>query len=144
MFRGTQFAKFGPGGYALAHLADHKDHGNRFALDFQVTDGADSPRSLFGLYTCPTNAVYIPSALIKPTDFAGTIRALLIRRAHQLYGSFCNILPPFLQIPETHLPEWDVNEFKWADPVGTTKHIPSFLVFRRDRTAKLIAASPAQ
>src|SRR6267378_5780110 len=57
VFRGTQFSKFGPGGYALAHLADLKDHGNRFALDFQVTVGADGPRSLFGLYTCPTNAV---------------------------------------------------------------------------------------
>jgi hypothetical protein len=138
ILRGAQFSKFGPEGYALAHLADHKDHGNRFATDFEVSEEGTGPRPLYGLYTCPTNTVYIPLSLIKPTDFAGTLRALLIRRAHQLYGSFCKILPPFLRIPQTYTPEWDINEFEWADPVGTTKHIPGFLVFRRDRMARLI------
>jgi hypothetical protein len=99
---------------------------------------------LYGLFTCPSNTVYIPRSLIKPTDFAGTIRALLVRRAQQLYGTFCKILPPFLRIPETFSPEWKVGEFRWADPVGTTTHIPSFLEFRRDRLAKLINAGGAQ
>jgi hypothetical protein len=81
--------------------------------------------------------------LIKPTDFVGTIRALLVRRSQQLYGEFCQILPPFLRIPETLSPEWKVSDFKWADPVGTTEHIQSFLAFRNDRMAKLINASGA-
>ena len=144
VFRGVQFSKFGPEGYALAHLADHKDHGNRVGQDFEVTEGGQTPRTLFGLYTCPSNTVYIPLSLIKPTDFVGTIRALLVRRAQELYGTFCNILPPFLRIPENSSSEWNVNEFKWSDPVGTTKHIPSFLDFRRVRLEKLINASGAQ
>lgn len=37
VFRGSQFSKFGPSGYALAHLADHKYHGNRYKTDFEVT-----------------------------------------------------------------------------------------------------------
>jgi hypothetical protein len=144
VFRGVQFSKFGPEGYALAHLADHKDHGNRVGQDFEVTEGGQTPRTLFGLYTCPSNTVYIPLSLIKPTDFVGTIRALLVRRAQDLYGTLCNILPPFLRIPENSSPEWNVNEFKWSDPVGTMKHIPSFLDFRRVRLEKLINASGAQ
>jgi hypothetical protein len=141
LFRGGQFSKFGPAGYALAHLADHKDHGNRFGTDFEVTEAGEDSRPLFGLYTCPSNTVYTPVSLIKPTDFVGTIRALLVRRAQQLYGSFCQILPPFLRIPETFSPEWNVSEFKWADPVGKTSHIQSFLTFRNARMAKLINAS---
>jgi hypothetical protein len=78
---------------------------------------------------------------IKPTDFVGTIRALLVRRAQQLYGGFCEILLPFLRIPQPSSPEWDVNEFRWADPVGTTSHMPAFLEFRRVRLEKLINAS---
>jgi hypothetical protein len=82
--------------------------------------------------------------LIKPTDFAGSIRALLVRRSQQLYGAFCKILPPYLRIPETFSPEWNVSEFKWVDPVGTTKHIQSFLEFRRDKMANLIDAIGTQ
>lgn len=143
VFRGSQFSKKGPESYSLAHLADHKDHGNRFGQDFEVTDGGLTHR-LFGLYTCPSNTAYIPRTLIKPTDFDGTIRALLVRRAQQLYGEFCEMLPPFLRIPEASSAEWNVDEFTWADPVGTTKHIKSFLAFRRDRLAKLINAHDAQ
>jgi hypothetical protein len=143
VFRGSQFSKFGPQGYALAHLADHKEHGNRFGQDFEVTDGGET-HALFGLYTCPSNTVYIPLSLIKPTDFVGTLRTLLVRRAQQLYGEFCEILPPFLRIPDDRFAEWNVNEFRWVDPVGTTTHIQSFLAFRRDRLAKLINGHDAQ
>jgi hypothetical protein len=137
VFRGAQFAKFGPKGYALAHLVDHKDHGNRFEQEFEVTGDTGVVRPLYGLYTCPSNTVYISSSLIKPTDFVGTIRALLVRRAQELYGSFSQTVPPFLRIPETHSPEWDVGEFKWGDPVGSMERIPDFLVFREERMAKL-------
>jgi hypothetical protein len=143
VFRGTGFSKFGPIDYALAHLADHKDHGNRFGSDFELTEVEGGARPLFGLYTCPSNTVYTPVTLIKPTDFVGTIRALLVRRAQELYGSFCQILPPFLHIPETVSPEWNVSEFKWADPVGTTTHMETILSFRNARMAKLINASIA-
>lgn len=143
VFRGAQFSKFGPADYALAHLADHKDHGNRFAMDFEVTETGDDPRPLFGLYTCPSNTVYTPVTLIKPTDFVGTIRALLVRRAQELYGSFCEILPAFLRIPALSSSEWNVGEFKWSDPVGTIEHVQSFLTFRNDRMSKLISAVEA-
>jgi hypothetical protein len=143
VFRGAQFSKFGPADYALAHLADHKDHGNRFAMDFEVTETGDAPRPLFGLYTCPSNTVYTPVSLIKPTDFVGTIRSLLIRRAQELYGSFCEILPPFLRLPQAPSSDWNVSEFRWSDPVGTTEHMQSFLVFRNNRLRKLIEMKPA-
>ena len=138
VFRGKRFSKFGPEGYSLAHLADHKDHNNRFAQDFEVAEIENRSRFLYGLYTCPTNTVYIPSSLIKPTDFAGTIRGLLMRRAEDLYGGFCNLLPDFLRIPKSISPEWEVDQFSWAEPVGTLDHIEAFLEFRNDRMTKLI------
>jgi hypothetical protein len=138
VFRGAQFSKFGPSGYALAHLADHKEHGNRYKTDFEVTAAEKSTPPLFGLYTCLSNTVYTPLSLIKPTDFVGTIRSLLIRRAQQLYGEVCQILPPFLRVPGELSAEWNVNGFKWAEPVGSTQHIQSFLAFRRDRMRELI------
>jgi hypothetical protein len=138
IFRGAQFSKFGPSGYALAHLADHKDHGNRYKTDFEVIEGERNTTALFGLYTCLSNTVYTPVTLIKPTDFVATIRSLLVRRAQQLYGEVCQILPPFLRVPDASSAEWNVNEFKWADPVGTSQHMQSFLAFRRDRIRKLI------
>jgi hypothetical protein len=138
VFRGAQFSKFGPSGYALAHLADHKEYGNRYKTDFEMTAAEKSTPPLFGLYTCLSNTVYTPLSLIKPTDFVGTIRSLLIRRAQQLYREVCQILPPFLRVPDAPSAEWNVNEFKWADPVGTTQYMQSFLAFRRDRIRKLI------
>ena len=107
LFRGKKFSKFGPEGYSLAHLADHKEYNNRFAQDFEVAELESRNRFLYGLYTCPTNTVYIPSSLIKPTDFAGTIRGLLMRRAEDLYGGFCNLLPDFLRIPKSVFPGMD-------------------------------------
>jgi len=75
-FRRKQFSKSGPKGYALAHLADHKNYTNRFNLDFNVVDGC-SQSNLFGLFTCPSNTVFIPTAMIKPTDFGELLRNLL-------------------------------------------------------------------
>lgn len=138
VFRGTQFSKFGPDGYALAHLADHKDHNNRFAQDFEVDEIENQTRFLYGLYTCPSNTIYIPQSLIKPTDFNGTIRDVMIRRAQELYGEFCNILPPFLRIRGCGSGEWELDRFSWADPVGTMDCVRPFLEFRNERMSKLI------
>lgn len=144
VFRGKKFSKQGPASYALAHLADHKDYRNRFGQDFEVIEADESNRSMFGLYTCISNTVYIPTTLIKPTDFVGTIRALLIRRAQEMYGSICQILPPFLRIPSAPSRDWSVGEFRWAEPVGSTKFIKSFLDFRNDRLAMLLNSSTEQ
>lgn len=138
VFRGAPFSKFGPDSYSLAHLADHKVHGNRYRDDFEVLDNA---HTLHGLFTCPSNTVYIPRNLIKPTDFEGTLRSLLLRRAQVLYGEFCNIFPPFLRMSQDCSPEWNQSAFKWAEPVGSTKHIQAFLEFRKTRLNKLFEAT---
>jgi hypothetical protein len=65
VFRGAKFAKFGPPGYALAHLADHKAHGNRTAEEFVGAGPAAAGAPLLGLYTSAANTVFIPRTLIK-------------------------------------------------------------------------------
>jgi hypothetical protein len=47
---GKKFAKHGPKGYALAHLADHKTYKNKAESDFHAVDGEDRTE-LHGLYT---------------------------------------------------------------------------------------------
>ena len=59
-------------------------------------------------------------------------------RAEDLYGGFSNLLPNFLRIPKSVSPDWAVDQFSWADPVGTMDHIEEFLNFRNDRMTKLI------
>lgn len=128
-FRRKPFPKHGPKGYALAHLADHKKHGNRFKLDFDIVDGC-SQSELFGLYSCPTNAVFIPTSMIKPTDFGVRLRNLLLRRAEYLYGAHCSVLPDWLRVRPAPSDAWALEEFTWADPVGETADVKPFLDYR--------------
>lgn len=136
--RGKEFQKHGPIGYSLAHLADHKSHGNRFEHDFKVVDGANRTE-LFGLYSCPTNAAFIPTAMIKPTDFAGPMRNLLLRRAQALYGAHCRIVPEWLQVCPATSDQWQLDRFTWAEPVGDSKGVVGFLDFRNTMLRKLLA-----
>jgi len=143
VFRGKKFPKHGPIGYSLAHLADHKQYKNRFEEDFRFERTGNEPtKPLFGLYTSAANGVYVPSNLIKPTDFAGSFRNLLMRKAESLYGIFCNLLPPWLSIPvDSNAAEWSLNEFDWSEPVGTKTDLPQFLEFRRDVIERMLETS---
>ncbi len=136
MLTGRKFQKHGPKAYALAHLADHKVHKNRADSDFEIV-AEHEETMLHGLYTAPTNTAYLPAATIKPTDFGHLLRNLLMRRAHQLYGGFCSLLPPWLSIPAGPDGDWDVGRFEWPEPVGDPRWISPFLKFRRDRMEDL-------
>jgi len=139
VFRGKEFQKHGPLGYSLAHLADHKHHGNRGKDEFDSKGHVSAPTPLFGLYTSAANTVYLPNGLIRPTDFSFLLRNLLQRRAAQLYGDFCNLLRSPLSIRLIESPEWRLDQFAWADPVGTMDHLPAFLEFRSERMERLFA-----
>lgn len=133
VFRGRPFQKFGPQGYALAHLADHKDHGNRRDDEFDVTGSPRSQGPWFGLYTSAANSAYTPSSLLKPTDFASRLRNLLQRRALSLYGDFCALLPPGWTVRQASDSAWKLESFAWSEPVGSMANVSAFLEFR-DRT----------
>ncbi len=143
VFRGAKFAKHGPEGYSLAHLADHKQHGNRASDEFERTSPSTPVRPLFGLYTSAANTVYVPCNLIRPTDFAGALRNLLIRRSQSLYGSFCRLLPAGFSTPAASSDTWELDRFTWAEPVGTSENIPEFLAFRRAKVARILSPLPA-
>lgn len=134
IFRGKPFQNYGPSGYSLAHLADHKDYKNRRDKEFEIIDKA--PEKLYGLFTCASNIVYIPASLIKPTDFSSDIRLLLLNKAQNLYGKMCNIIPPNLRIKKTSL-DWDINNFDWAEPVGTKTYLNNFFEFRYSKMESL-------
>lgn len=132
---GKPFRKKGPRGFQLAHLADHKEHKNRWGHEFGREDQTDPPL-LFGLHTSPGNTVYVPNIFLRPTDADGPLRALLLKRAYQLYGRVCRLAPPPLIERELEDPAWNPDRFRWSDPVGDARTLASFLEYRQEELDK--------
>ena len=139
IFRGKTFQNQGPMGYSLAHLADHKQYKNRGQEEFDLLGENTASAALYGLYTSVANTVYMPNNLIRPTDFAFTLRNLIQRQANHLYGSFCNLLPPYLSIRTAETGAWYLDAFDWSEPVGTMNYMATFLNFRNQEMEKLFS-----
>jgi len=138
VFTGTGFRKKGPIGYELAHLFDHKEHGNRWRHELDLPPDAEEPAPLFGLFTSAANSVYTPAAFVRPTDHSPKLRNLLQRRALQLYGRICRIVPPPLAVKPCEDTKWALDNFQWSEPVGDMGRLPDFLVFRRQQMVRLL------
>jgi hypothetical protein len=137
VFRNRPFPKHGPVGYTLAHMIDHKDHKNRCADEFIYLNNR-TPDVLYGLYSSPANAVYVPSSLYKPTDHSQLVRNLLIRKSMELYGGICNLVPDWMQVKDSFLPDWELERFNWNNPVGSLENIKSFLKYRENEINRLL------
>ncbi len=116
---------FTRGEYNLAHLIDHKADRNRMAEEFDFPSGSHK-KPLFGLFTCPTNAAYVPSALMRPTDFNGSIRNLLFQKTFDLYKDCCNVLPADMHLKEPVSERWHFSNFEWPEPVGKAEDLQGF------------------
>jgi hypothetical protein len=138
VFRGKPFQKFGPDGYALAHLADHKDHGNRREEEFDCVDRSAGKCSWYGLYTSAANSAYTPLGLVKPTDFSPHLRHLLQLRAQSLYGGVCALVPPGFSVRPAVDQRWSADAFVWSEPVGTLRNVPRFLEFRAQLMSQML------
>jgi hypothetical protein len=137
--RGRPFQNFGPEGYELAHLVDHKAYKHRGPEELVGPVGEFiGEYGLPGLFTSAANVAYVPTAYLRPTDFAGELRNLLQRRASELYGSFCRLLPGDLRFRPAASPAWETSAFTWAPAVGTTNHLAAFLEFRRTELQKML------
>jgi hypothetical protein len=132
IFRAKQFGKFGPDAYSLAHLFDHKESKNRMEEELEFTNENNYSEPYYGLYTCPSNTIYIPNSLLKPTDFNLILRRLLFQKAESLYKDYCNILPPFIKVPKYENEKWNINNFKWGECVGNINNINIFLNYRNN------------
>jgi hypothetical protein len=142
VFRGEGFKNEGPSGYSLAHLADHKKYKNRGQEEFDTLGRGVSPETFFGLFTSVANTVYMPSGLIRPTDFSFSLRNLIQRKALEIYGIFCKLLPPHLSIRSAQSDSWSLGAFQWCEPVGTLAHLSAFLKYRSEEMEKLLSDKP--
>ena len=138
VFTGKPFRKQGPVGYQLAHLFDHQEHGNRWRDELDLPPDADEPAPLYGLFTSAANSVYAPGAFLRPTDSSPKLRSLIQRRALQLYGNICRVVPPPLAVKPCEDPNWALDNFPWSAPVGGMDRVSVFLKFRRESMDKLI------
>ena len=138
VFTGRPFRKRGPDGYRLAHLFDHKEYGNRWRDELDTPPGVKGPVLPYGLFTSAANSVYAPGAFLRPTDLSPRLRSLIQRRAQQLYGDVCCLVPPPLAVKPCEDPDWAVDKFRWSAPVGGMERVADFLEFRRERIGELI------
>ena len=136
-FTGKPFRKRGPDSYQLAHLFDHKEYGNRWREELDIPPDAREPVLPYGLFTSAANSAYVPGAFLRPTDFSPRLRSLIQRRARQLYGRICRIVPPPLAVKPCDDQNWSLDNFQWSTPVGGMDNIPDFLEFRRGRLEEL-------
>lgn len=136
VFTGKRFQKRGPDGYQLAHILDHKEYGNRWRMELDIPSGSREPKP-YGLFTSAANLAYVPDTFMGPTDFSQSLRSLIQRRARQLYGEVCRIVPPPLAIKACEDPNWSLDNFKWDSPVGDTVNVADFLEFRRKQMERL-------
>ena len=132
------FRKQGPDGYQLAHLFDHKEHGNRWRDELDLPPHTDEPAPLYGLFTSAANSVYAPGAFLRPTDFSPRLRspdpeacAAALRR-HMPRRSVTSG-GKALRRPELGSRQLPVERARG-------RHGPRsrFLAFRRERTGELI------
>jgi len=134
---GKPFRKRGPDGYQLAHLFDHKEYGNRWREELDILADAEEPVLPYGLFTSAANSAYVPGAFLRPTDFSRRLRSLIQRRAQQLYGRICRLVPPPLAVKPCNDQNWSLDNFRWSTPLGGMDNIPDFLEFRRERLEEL-------
>ncbi|MCA9314329.1 MAG: hypothetical protein KDB73_02435 [Planctomycetes bacterium] len=142
VLRGRPFQQFGPAGYELAHLFDHKDYKNRLGSELEGGEALGA-RVPYGLFSCASNTVFVPKSLLRPTDHAGLLRGLLQRKALSLYGDFCTLVPPPAAVLAAPMPAWEVEAFEWAPPVEAAEPVERFLAFRGERMHALLQARPA-
>lgn len=139
VFHSTPFSMQGPKGYQLAHLIDHKDTGTRLSAEL-VNTREERISAIPGLFTSAANATYVPVDFLKPTDFEGSLRNLLQRKAMSLYSQACEPLPSGIKVAESYDEGWELSDFEWADPVGTLEYVEDFLGFRNNRMTELFSA----
>lgn len=139
VFTGKPFRKRGPRGYQLAHLFDHQEYGNRWCVELDgARRGNELPILPYGLFTSAANAVFVPSAFLRPTDFSPKLRSLIQRRAFHLYENCCCLVPPPLKGKPCDDRAWALDNFQWSAPVGGMGNVPHFLKFRGERMRTLI------
>jgi hypothetical protein len=88
---GKKFNNHGPDNYSLSHIVDFKDT-KTVKEEFEF--GSIKP-PVYGLFSCPTNTIYVPSGMTSLTDHNPFLRELLYIIAQRLYeDGECKLLPP--------------------------------------------------
>ena len=137
VLRGKRFDSHGPTNYTLAHLLDHKEYKNRTAQECIFPKDYPHTKPFYGLLTCASNAVYVPSALARPTDFNDDLRNLVLNKAASLYKG-CNLLPKGIKIKRPEDKKWNIRSFNWGKTVGTADNLDAFFDFRKKELSGLL------
>lgn len=138
IFTGQQFSNKGPNGYELAHIFEHKAV-KRVTQELLIHENSSYDLSipLSGMFTNAAALMYSPRTFVKITDHSLHARRLIQRKVIDLYKNVTNLLPPTVELKEQD-EEWDINSFKWGEPVGNLEQIDQFLDSRKERIEKIL------
>ena len=90
-----------------------------------------------GIFTCASSLVYSPRSFVKITDHSLHARRLIQKKAIHLYSDISNVLPCSVTLKKQE-DEWDINYFKWCEPVGVPSATNAFLEFRKKRIDEIL------
>jgi hypothetical protein len=91
-------------------------------------------KGVYGLFTCATNMVYVPNAVVTVISISEPLRALLAERQRELYGGVSALVPAQVALPPVKA-GWDYKSFEWAPCSGA----PDMGPFLSRRNAKMEA-----
>jgi len=139
LFTNQQFSNKGPNGYELAHIFEHKAV-SRIKDEFTIENNStyDLSEPISGMFTNAASLMYSPRTFVKITDHSLHARRLIQRKVIHLYKGVTNLLPPAIVL-RSQSEEWDINSFKWGEPVGDPYKIDQFLEYRIERIKKILA-----
>ena len=139
VFAGKPFHRPGPSAYRIAHFVASKEYGDLWDGELDILPGARKLPLPYGLFTSAACSAYVPSVYRGAVESSPILRQLIQRRALQLCGDICRIVPPPLAVRACQDPNWSLENFLWSKPVGDMCHVPDFLEFRRQHMETLFA-----
>jgi hypothetical protein len=107
----------------------------------------NQPFSLAGLFTSAANMCFLPAELMKPTDAQGPLLLVLLLKAQDLYGDFCNLFPYGLELgdPASLLEQSgiglnSIDKLKWHRTfTGNIRHVNKLNQYREQHFAELVS-----
>ena len=139
VFAGEPFRRPGPPSYRIAHFVASNEYADLWVGELDILPGARKLHLPYGLFTSAACSAYVPSGYRGSVESSPILRQLIQRRALQLYGDICRIVPPPVVVRACQDPNWSLENFLWSEPVGDMCHVPDFLEFRRQHMETLFA-----
>jgi hypothetical protein len=138
-YSGPLWKTSGLGEFELAHVLPHKIYEHSGVQDWFLKMPNSDP--FHGLFTCAANVILLPKGMARPTDGTAGIRAAVLNRYFDLYGSIYSGGFGGFSLPERIT--W-FDKLRWNDPIEPKDwemRIEKLDAYRRNKISGLLRAT---